>query len=354
MYRNNRCFETKHRGDEGRISVFEEPPPPRGFNSTPPPPLPDVATLVEFQMKLDQFERNLRFSQIDRETADAKANFWVHKAYVCCGHTFCTPCIDQLTGRPCSVCRLVITDTKPNFGLAELSARYSSVGNTNFKISFPDAIQSLRDSIQQRFKEDKQKYMKENELPSWSKPEVGYDFRGPAVDPWNLTASIRGTPSTTLAEERDSLRAAVAGLKSLGREPQPGLLILECAVSCMFAKMKRMANEDALRKQLGEKDAELTAIRAQLAEVDGQLARQMTAIRGVIAEIGRCPACWDHMDAPQVTGCGHTFCQECMTKCREEELPVCRGVVRRPVRNFGSADLLGRLAGVLLPGFGER
>ncbi|EGT50350.1 hypothetical protein CAEBREN_10107 [Caenorhabditis brenneri] len=40
-----------------------------------------------------------------------------------------------------------------------------------FQQSDPDAIQSLRDSIQQRFKEDKQKFMKENEhkLPSWSK-----------------------------------------------------------------------------------------------------------------------------------------------------------------------------------------
>ncbi|EGT35693.1 hypothetical protein CAEBREN_10102 [Caenorhabditis brenneri] len=105
---------------------------------------------------------------------------------------------------------------------------------------------------------------------------------------------------------------------------------------------KRMANEDALRKQLGEEDAELKAIRAQLAEVDGQLARQTAAIRKVTGEVGRCPACWDHMDAPQVTDCGHTFCQEC---------PVCRGVVRRPVRNFGLADLPGRLAGVLARGW---
>ncbi|EGT35738.1 hypothetical protein CAEBREN_07658 [Caenorhabditis brenneri] len=130
---------------------------------------------------------------------------------------------------------------------------------------------------------------------------------------------------------------------------------------------KRSANEDALRKQLWEKDAELKAIRAQLAEVDGQLARQTAAIREVTGEVGRCPACWDHMDAPQVTGCGHTLCQECMTKCREEELPccghtyctpcieqldrrpcpVCRLVITDTKPNFSLAELSARFAEVL-------
>ncbi|CAL2036057.1 unnamed protein product [Caenorhabditis brenneri] len=49
------------------------------------------------------------------------------KMAVGCGHTYCTPCIEQLDRRPCPVCRLVITDTKPNFSLAELPARFAEV-----------------------------------------------------------------------------------------------------------------------------------------------------------------------------------------------------------------------------------
>ncbi|CAL2036053.1 unnamed protein product [Caenorhabditis brenneri] len=120
---------------------------------------------------------------------------------------------------------------------------------------------------------------------------------------------------------------------------------LEETTKLMLASIKKRSGiEDSLRDQLARKDEELTAKDAEIAAMEAQLARQTAAIRGVIAEIGRCPACWDHMDAPMANGCGHTLCQECMTKCRGDELPcpVCRGVVRRPVRNFGLGKNFGK------------
>ncbi|CAL2035819.1 unnamed protein product [Caenorhabditis brenneri] len=78
---------------------------------------------------------------------------------------------------------------------------------------------------------------------------------------------------------------------------------LEETNKLMLASIKkRSSNEDALYRQLAKKDEEIAAKDAEIAAKEAELGRQIAAIREAFVEVGRCPACWEHMEAPQVTG----------------------------------------------------
>ncbi|CAL2036048.1 unnamed protein product [Caenorhabditis brenneri] len=129
----------------------------------------------------------------------------------------------------------------------------------------------------------------------------------------------------------DSLRDQLARKDEVIAAKDAEIAAKEAQLALSF---RRSASEDALRKQLGEKAAELTAMEGRLAEVEAQLARQTAAIREVVAEVGRCPACWEHMGALMVTGCGHTFCQRFMDRCEGHPCPVCCTLITDTVQNY--------------------
>ena len=59
----------------------------------------------------------------------------------------------------------------------------------------------------------------------------------------------------------------------------------------------------------------------------------MTTRRGAKAALlaVRCPICWETMESPQVTTCGHAFCAGCITfsLSLKKECPVCRQPTQR-------------------------